>query len=93
VYAEIYEPLLGTTNPPVVGMGYRIFERASNKEVFSTGAQPAVDFIQQGNPVVPIGMKVVVKDLKPGPYRLMMQAADSAKNNAPNRSVDFDITD
>jgi hypothetical protein len=38
-------------------------------------------------------MKVKVDDLKPGAYRLMMQAVDSAKNNAPNRIVDFDITE
>jgi VWFA-related protein len=93
VYAEIYEPLLSTPNPPVVAMGYRIFERTSNKEVFNTGAQRADDFIQKGSPVVPIGMKVMVKDLKPGAYRLLMQAGDSAKNNAPNRTADFDITE
>ncbi len=93
VYAEIYEPLLSAPNPPVVGMGYRIFERASNKEIFSTGGQSAADFIHQGSPVVPIGMKVLVKDLKPGAYRLLVQAADSAKNSAPNRTVDFDITE
>ena len=42
----------------------------------------ADDFIQKGNPVVPIGMKVKVDDLKPGSYRFVMQAVDSAKNNA-----------
>jgi hypothetical protein len=34
-----------------------------------------------------------VNDLKPGSYRLLMQAVDSAKNNAPGRIVDFDITE
>jgi len=93
LYAEIYEPLLSAPNPPVVGMGYRIYERASNKELFNTGGQNAADFIRTGSPVVPIGMKVMVKDLKPGSYRLLMQAGDSAKNSAPNRTVDFDITE
>ena len=36
-------------------------------------------------------MKVKVDELKPGSYRLVLQAVDSAKNNAPNRMVDFDI--
>jgi len=93
VYSEIYEPLLTSENPPVVAMGYTIFSRASNQKLFSTGAVRAEEFIQKGNPVVPIGMKVKVDDLKPGSYRLVLQAVDSAKNNAPNRMVDFDITE
>jgi len=51
------------------------------------------DFIQKGNPVIPIGMKVKVDDLKPGQYVLTLQAEDSAKNNAPNRNVIFDISE
>jgi hypothetical protein len=93
VYSEIYEPLLTSETPPVVAMGYTILERASNNKVFSTGAMHCDDFIQKGNPVIPIGMKVKVDELKPGSYRLVMQAVDSAKNNAPNRTVDFDITE
>ena len=93
VYTEIYEPLLTSENPPAVGMGYRIFERASNKQIFFTDVQRADEYIRKGNPVIPIGMKVKVDDLKPGSYRLMMQAVDSAKNRAPDRVVDFDITE
>ena len=59
----------------------------------TTGAVHCDDFIQKGNPVIPIGMKVKVDDLKPGSYRLLLQAVDSAKNNAPNRMVDFDISE
>jgi hypothetical protein len=38
-------------------------------------------------------MMVQVKDLPPGGYRLVVQAVDEAKNHAPNRSIDFDLTD
>ncbi|HKW61753.1 MAG TPA: VWA domain-containing protein [Candidatus Acidoferrum sp.] len=93
VYSEIYEPLLTSENPPVVAAGYTVLDRATNNKIFSTGAVRADDFIQKGNPVVPIGLKVKVDDLKPGSYRLVMQAVDSAKNNAPNRAVDFDISE
>ncbi|HEX4545454.1 MAG TPA: VWA domain-containing protein [Candidatus Acidoferrum sp.] len=93
IYTEIYEPLLTSANPPQVGLGYRIFERASNKEVFFTGVIHADEYIQKGSPVIPIGMKLRVDDLKPGSYRLMMQAVDGAKNHAPDRAVDFDITE
>ena len=91
LYSEIYEPLLASANPPKLGFGYRIFDRATNKELFFTGVMPADGFVHAGNTVVPLGLKVAVKDLPPGGYRLMLQAADAAGNKAPNRSVDFDI--
>jgi VWFA-related protein len=93
LYTEIYEPLLTSATPPIVGMAYRIFERSTNKQVFFTEVVRADDFIQKGNSVIPVGMKVKVDDLKPGSYRLVMQAVDSAKNHAPDRSVDFDVTE
>ena len=93
LYTEIYEPLLTSTTPPVVGMAYRIFERSTNKQVFFTEVMRADDFIQKGNPVIPVGLKVKVDNLKPGSYRLVMQAVDSAKNHAPDRSVDFEMAE
>jgi hypothetical protein len=93
LYTEIYEPLLTSAAPPQVGVAYRVFERSSNKEVFFTGVIRADDFIQKGNSVIPIGLKVKVDGLKPGTYRLVMQAVDSAKNHATDRSVDFEVTE
>ena len=93
VYSEVYEPLLASDKPPVVATGYHIIERASGKDIFFTGVMRCDDFIQKGNPVVPFGMKVKVDDLKPGGYRMVMQAVDSANHHAPDRSVDFDIAE
>jgi VWFA-related protein len=93
LYTEIYDPLLTSDQPPKLGFGYHVLDRATNKEVVFTGAVPADDFVQKGNPLVPAGMVVKVKDLPPGGYRLLLQAVDSAKNHAPNRTVDFDLTD
>jgi len=93
VYSEIYEPLLTADKAPMVGMGYTILERASGNKLFSTGAQRCDDFIKKGSPVIPIGMKVKVDNLKAGSYRLVLQAVDSANNHAPDRSVDFDISE
>jgi len=93
LYTEIYEPLLTSATPPMVAFAYRIFDRATNKELFFTNIIRADDFVQKGNSVIPVGMKVKVDDLKPGSYRLVMQAVDSAKNHAPDRTVDFDISE
>jgi hypothetical protein len=74
-------------------IGYKIQERATNKEVFFTGSVKADEFLQKGSPVVPVGMLVQIKDLSPGAYRLVLLAADEAARRAPPRSVDFDLTD
>jgi hypothetical protein len=91
VYSEIYEPLLTSADPPKIGLGYRILDRATKKEVMFTGVVAADAYIHKGNPVVPVGLKVNVKDLTPGAYCLVFQAVDGAGNKAPNRIVDFDV--
>jgi VWFA-related protein len=93
MYTEIYDPLLASDKPPRVGFGYRIQERATNKEVFFTGVAAADNFVRKGSPVVPAGMMVKVKDLPAGSYRMIVQAVDDANNHAPNRSIDFDLVD
>ncbi len=94
MYTEIYEPSLAAADSTTrVGFAYRIFDRAGNKQVFFTGLAPADNFIQKGNPVIPAALIVAVKDLPPGGYRMVVQAVDNANNHAPDRSVDFDVTD
>ncbi len=93
MYTEIYEPLLTSATPPRVGFAYHIYDRATKKDVLFTGLAPADEFIQKGNPVIPGGLMVNVKDLTPGGYRLVVQAVDSAGNHAPDRMVNFDITE
>ena len=93
VYTQVYEPLLTSANPPIVAAGYKIHERASGKEIVSTGAIHLDEFIQKGNPMIPVGLKVDVKDMAPGGYELVMMAVDGAGNHAPNRTINFDVTD
>jgi hypothetical protein len=93
MYSEIYEPLLLGENSPKVVFGYNLLDRATNKQVMTTGSIPAEDFIRRGSPVIPIGLLVKVSDLKPGQYRLVLMAIDGAGRQAPNRTADFDVTD
>jgi hypothetical protein len=51
------------------------------------------DFIHKGNPVIPFGMKVALKDLPAGNYRLVLQAVDAANNQAPPRETEFVLSD
>jgi hypothetical protein len=93
LYSEIYEPLLLSDKPPKVVFGYNILDRTTNTQVMTTGSIAADDFIHKGNPVVPIGLMVKVKDLKPGQYRLVLMAIDGTGQQAANRTADFDVFD
>lgn len=89
LYSELYEPLLKTDPATKVISGYRIFDKATNKEVFFTGGVPLDAFVQKGNPVVPFALRVQTKDLAPGNYRLVLLAVDGQNNQAPMRPVEF----
>jgi len=91
LYSEVYEPLL-KTEPTKVVAGYRIFDKATNKEVFFTGGVPMDTFITKGNPVIPFALKVDTTKLGPGSYTLVLLAVDGKKTQAPQRAVDFSLT-
>jgi hypothetical protein len=93
MYSEIYDSQQLGDNPPKLRFGYNLVDRATNQQIMSTGGVAADEFVQKGSPVVPIGLLVKVSDLKPGQYRLILMAADATGRNAPNRTVDFDVTD
>jgi hypothetical protein len=80
-------------NPPQVGFGYYVYERNTNKQLQFTGLMRAEEFMQKGSPVIPVALRVKVDDLPAGGYHLVMQAVDGAGNHAPDRMVDFDVTD
>jgi hypothetical protein len=90
IYSQVYEPLLKSDAPPRVVAGYSIMD-SSNKQVFFSGPIPLEEYVQKGNAVVPFGLMVQVKDLPPGNYRLVLQAADGAHNQAPPREAQFTV--
>jgi VWFA-related protein len=91
LYSEAYEPLLKTESTKVM-TGYRVFDMATNKEVFFTGAVPMDSFITKGNPVIPFALRVDTSKLSPGSYRLVLLAVDGKNMQAPQRPVEFTLT-
>jgi hypothetical protein len=47
-------------------------------------------YLEKGNPVVPLGLKVPIDQLPPGSYRLDFQASDANGALSVVRSVGFD---
>ncbi|MGB7730287.1 MAG: VWA domain-containing protein [Candidatus Acidiferrum sp.] len=91
LYSELYEPLLKTEPTTKVAAGYRIFDSA-NKEVLFTGGIPLDAFVEKGNPVVPFALRVDSSKLPAGSYRLVLLAVDGKNNQAPQRPVEFSVS-
>lgn len=91
LYAEVYEPLLAGTTVPQVGIEMKVVERKSGQAKYDTGLATAASFMQKGNPVIPLGLKVPVNTLDPGSYRVELSAMDSVGNKCPPRTADFEV--
>jgi hypothetical protein len=89
-YLEIYEPLL-ETRTTAVSFWVKITNLKTNSPVMDTGSMSAADWVLPGNAVIPIGLKLNVEKLKPGSYRLEVQASDSAGRESQWRTTKFDI--
>jgi VWFA-related protein len=91
LYVEIYEPMAVNPNPPRVGIDYEIVDRKTSQTVYRSNTILVNDFIQKGNPVVPVGIPVQIGPLQPGDYRLEIRARDEMGNASPVRSTDFEV--
>jgi hypothetical protein len=47
--------------------------------------------MREGNPVIPLGLRIPVEQLGPGSYRLQLNAEDSAGNSSQPRIADFEV--
>jgi hypothetical protein len=92
LYSELYEPALRTNSTMKVVSGYRVFDKATNKEIYFTGGISLDSFVEKGNAIVPFALRVETKDLAPGNYKLVLMAVDEKNNQAPQRPVEFTLS-
>jgi hypothetical protein len=90
-YSERYEPLLKTENPPKIGAGYIVFDKATDKKVSATGVI-LLEFTRKGNSVVPFTLKLRAQDLPPGAYHLVLLGVDSTNFQAPQKEIEFTVS-
>jgi VWFA-related protein len=89
LYAQVYDPRMADPNPPPVGVAYRVVDQKTGKVVLSTGAVDASGFIDKGKSVIPLALKVPLKDVPPGTYRIELQAGDTGGAKSQVRAVTF----
>jgi hypothetical protein len=91
VYMELYEPGLTEEKPPQINIAIKITDRKTGEAKISSGNMGVDSFIRKGNPTVPVIMRLPVKDLPPGSYRLDVTGLDSA-GKSMTRSAEFEVS-
>ncbi len=66
VYVEVYDPALKDEADPRVGVLFSIIDRKTNQQVFSSNTMLINDYVQPGNPLVPVGFKLPIDQLPGG---------------------------
>jgi hypothetical protein len=89
-YFEIYEPLL-ETQTTAVSFSVKITNLKTNSLAMDTGPMSAAIWMTPGNAVIPIGLNLNIDKLKPGSYRLEIQASDSAGRETQWRQAMFTV--
>jgi VWFA-related protein len=89
-YAQVYDPHLTEPNPPALRVSFNIVDLKSGQVVLGGQGLDPAPFIEKGNTVVPLGIKLPLDQLAPGSYRLDFQASDASGALTPIRSVGFD---
>lgn len=91
VYVEVFEPALKSPQIPRVGVLFNIIDKKTNQQVFSSNTILINDFVQPGNPLVPLGFKLPVDKLQAGDYRFEIKGRDELGNVSTARSADFSV--
>jgi hypothetical protein len=89
VYAQIYVPQLAEANPPTVKCSYLVADPKTGKTLGSMAGIDMTAYIQKGNTMIPVALKLPVENLPPGEYLLKMQASESGGSLTQIRSVNF----
>jgi hypothetical protein len=89
LYAQLYDPDLANSNPAGLRIVFQVVDTKTDQTVFATGAVDISRFIEKGNSVIPMGLRVPLEKFPPGAYRLDMQAIDVSGERTKIRSVQF----
>jgi VWFA-related protein len=90
LYAQVYDPHLIDPNPPAVRIAFNIVNAKTGEVVIGAHNIDTASYLEKGNPVVPLGLKVPIDQLPPGTYRLDFQASDATGALSVVRSVGFE---
>jgi VWFA-related protein len=90
LYAQVYDPSLTDPNPPAVRISFNIVDAKTGEIVMGAHDIDTSSYLEKGNSVVPLGLKLPIDQLPSGSYRLDFQASDTSGALSAVRSVGFE---
>ena len=90
-YIEIYEPLMTEDKKHQVGIRMVIVDRKTGQQKIDSGLFSVDNFAKAGNPVIPVGLRVPLKELGAGSYRAEFKAVDDVGHNSVVRTTEFEV--
>lgn len=90
LYFEVYEPLLADRSAEVY-FRMKITDLKNGSLVTNAGPTSAAQCVTPGNVVIPIALEVDTGKLQSGPYKIEVQASDSAGRTTDWRMAKFEI--
>ena len=91
LYVEIYEPAPVVNGSPRVGFSYKVIDRKTGQPAFTSPTMVVNQDTTAAGPVIAVGSYLDMDQIKPGDYRLEVQARDSNQNVSPVRSTDLKV--
>ncbi len=91
IFTQIYAPLLKDEKPPSIGLQLKVVNTKTGELKQDTGFMNMSAHVKAGNPVVPVGMRLLVADYGPGQYRAELKAMDTAGHVTGVRSINFSV--
>jgi len=92
-YTEIYARSLAEKKNSVIALVYRVLDKSTGAQKYTSGEAGLREYIRFGSPVIPFATRIRSEILKPGSYRLEMTVHDTAAPDYVVRTADFDIAD
>jgi hypothetical protein len=90
-YTEIYDRSLAGKANSVAALVFRIMDRNTGIEKYTSGEAGLKEYIRPGSPVIPFAAQIRSESLQPGAYRLEVTVRDTAAPEYVVRTADFEI--
>jgi hypothetical protein len=91
LYVEIYEPAPIVNGSPRVGFSYKVIDRKTGQPAFASPTMLVNEKNTATGPVIAVGSYLDMGQIKPGEYRLEVQARDSNQNVSSLRSTNLNV--
>ncbi|HLY61912.1 MAG TPA: VWA domain-containing protein [Terriglobia bacterium] len=91
LYVEIYEPVPIVNGMPRVGFIYKLIDRKTGQPAFTSPTLLVNQDATTPGPVIAVGSFLDMGQIKPGEYRLEVQARDSNQNASAVRTTDLKV--